>query len=174
MTEKKKHVGSSDITQVSDDFDIFEELEGDKNPEQIEGATQGAINTDQNYKMGAPVPEGPAIKDSLEEAMSEVRPPKHEKTAPVFQPVPQENAATVAQGLADELAVDVPVNLVAVIGKTTVNVAELSKFKTGDVVELGRSLGETVDIVANGRLIAKGELVDMDGKMGVRLIKMLR
>lgn len=79
----------------------------------------------------------------------------------------------IAKDISD-LSPDVPVNLVAVIGKVTINVAELVKLHIGSVVDLGRSPGETVDLVANGRLIAKGELVDIDGKLGVKIIKMVR
>lgn len=73
-----------------------------------------------------------------------------------------------------ELAPDVPVNLVAVIGKTRTNVGELLKIRIGKVIALGRAPGETVDLVANNRLIARGELVEMDGKLGVRILKMVR
>lgn len=95
---------------------------------------------------------------------------------------PEENPASIppkhaAQELADsliELAPDVPVNLVAVIGKTTTNVGDLLKYRIGRVIELGRPPGESVDVVANGRLIARGELVDIDGQLGVKILKMVK
>ena len=73
-----------------------------------------------------------------------------------------------------DLAPDVPVNLVAVIGKANINVGELMKTRVGNVLDLGRPPGETVDLVANGRLIARGELVEMDGQLGVRILKMVK
>ncbi|MFH1829438.1 MAG: FliM/FliN family flagellar motor switch protein [Pseudomonadota bacterium] len=73
-----------------------------------------------------------------------------------------------------ELAPEVPVNLVAVIGKTTTTVGDLMAAKIGQVIDLGRPPGETVDVVVNGRMIARGELVDMDGQLGVRILKMVR
>lgn len=94
---------------------------------------------------------------------------------------PEEGAGragtTPDRSLADEMAElspDVPVNLVAVVGKTVTSVGDLVKVRLGQVIDLGRAPGETVDLVANGRLIARGELVEMDGKLGVRILKMVR
>ncbi len=72
-----------------------------------------------------------------------------------------------------DMASDIPVNLVAVVGKTMINVSDMIQYKQGDIIDLKREPNEIVDIVANGRLLAKGELVEIDGRMGVRLIKML-
>ncbi len=72
------------------------------------------------------------------------------------------------------VAADVPVQVVAVLGKKSVSMRDLAKMRLGSVVELNRPLNEVVDLVAGNRLIAKGELVDVDGKMGVRIIKMVK
>lgn len=69
---------------------------------------------------------------------------------------------------------DVPIQLVAVLGKKTVTVKELVELKTGKVIDLNRPANEMVDLVAGGKLVAKGELVDIDGKLGVRIVKMVR
>lgn len=90
---------------------------------------------------------------------------------PELEPV--KAAASLADELMD-LSPDIPINLVAVIGKTTISIAELVKYRVGQTIDLKRAPGETVDLVANGRLIARGELVEMDGKMGVRILKMVR
>ena len=89
------------------------------------------------------------------------------------EPLTAPPQSDIANDISD-LSPDVPVNLVAVIGKVTINVGELVKLHLGSVIDLGRSPGESVDLVANGRLIAKGELVDIDGKLGVKIIKMGR
>lgn len=96
---------------------------------------------------------------------------------PVSSHEPMEPPRTVADEFADSLmslAPDLPVNLTAVIGKTSTTVADLLKVRVGQVMDLGRPPSETVDVVANGRLIARGELVDMDGSLGVRILKMVR
>ena len=73
-----------------------------------------------------------------------------------------------------EMASDVPVKLVAVIGKITVSIGDVMKYNIGSIVDLKRSPNEIVDVVANGKLIAKGELVEIDGKLGVKILKLLK
>lgn len=73
-----------------------------------------------------------------------------------------------------QMTADVPVQVVVVMGKKTISVRELADMKMGQVVDLSRPVNEMVDIIAGGKLIAKGELVDIDGKMGVRVVKMVR
>jgi type III secretion system YscQ/HrcQ family protein len=69
------------------------------------------------------------------------------------------------------MTADVPIQVVAVLGKKTTTVKEIVSLKKGQVIELNRFPNEAVDLVANGKLMAKGELVEIDGKLGVRIIK---
>lgn len=69
------------------------------------------------------------------------------------------------------LTADVPVQLVAVLGKKAISIKEILSLKKGQVLELNRFPNEAVDLVANGKVMAKGELVEIDGKLGVRIIK---
>ncbi len=71
------------------------------------------------------------------------------------------------------LAADVPVQVVAVLGKRSFNIQDLMSFHVGQVVDLYRPANETVDLVVGGKLIAKGELVSIDGKMGVKIVKLI-
>ncbi len=89
--------------------------------------------------------------------------PKAQKAAP--NPVLEETV---------HMSADVPVHLVAVIGRTTVSVKDIMNYQMGQIVDLGRPPGETVDLVASGKLFARGELVDIDGKLGVRIIKLVK
>jgi len=73
-----------------------------------------------------------------------------------------------------EMSKDIPVQLVAVIGKTTISLKDLMNYQMGQVIDLGRPPSETVDIVASGKLFARGELVDIDGKLGVRIVKLVK
>lgn len=75
---------------------------------------------------------------------------------------------------AAEISEDLPVKLVAVLGKKNVLLKDLLKMKIGQAIELDRAPNEFVDITANGKLIARGELVEIEGKLGVRIIKMLK
>lgn len=69
------------------------------------------------------------------------------------------------------LTADIPVQVVAVLGKRNVTVKEIVGMKMGQVLELNRLPNEAIDLVANGKLIAKGELVEIDGRLGVRVLK---
>jgi type III secretion system YscQ/HrcQ family protein len=71
------------------------------------------------------------------------------------------------------LAADVPVQVVAVLGKRSFSMQDLMKFHVGQVVDLYRPANETVDLVVGGKLIAKGELVSIDGKLGVKILKLI-
>ncbi|MBN1282673.1 MAG: FliM/FliN family flagellar motor switch protein [Proteobacteria bacterium] len=145
-----------DETQIND-LDVFEEWE---EGQEDEGTEPGA---DDVKEEGGE--EGDELPDfaGFEKMEAEPEGPAAE------EPLPEDFSESLAG-----LAPDVPVSLVAVIGKVTTNVGELMKLSLGQVVELGRPPGETVDVVAGGRLIARGELVDMDGKLGVRILKMVK
>lgn len=73
-----------------------------------------------------------------------------------------------------DLAPDIPVQVVAVMGRKSVTVKDLLALRMGQVVELDKVPGETVDLVANGKLIGKGELVEVDGKLGIRVLKLYK
>lgn len=76
--------------------------------------------------------------------------------------------------VAFEASPDVDVQLVAVMGKHKITLRDLLDLKMGSVVDLKRPPNEMVDLVANGKLIARGELVEIDGKLGVKILKMVR
>ncbi len=69
------------------------------------------------------------------------------------------------------LTSDIPVQIVAVLGKKNVTVKEIVSMKMGQVIELNRLPNEAIDLVANGKLVAKGELVEIEGRLGVRVLK---
>jgi len=67
---------------------------------------------------------------------------------------------------------DVPVKLVAVLGHKKVMLKDLLNMKVGQAIDLERAPNEFVDIEANGKVVARGELIEIDGKLGVRIIKL--
>ena len=64
---------------------------------------------------------------------------------------------------------DIPLTLEVVVGTTVIQIKELLNFGPGSVIELDRDTTEPVDIKVNGKLIAKGELVVVGEKFGVRI-----
>ena len=69
---------------------------------------------------------------------------------------------------------DVPVKVSAVLGKRKMSVGELMRLGDGAVIELDRKVGEPIDIYVNDRLIARGELVMVDGSLGVTMTEIVR
>lgn len=76
----------------------------------------------------------------------------------------------------DSLAavLDVPVRVQAVLGRARMQIAELVSMRPGYVVELDRRVGEAIDILVNNRLIARGEIVVIDGALGVTLTEIVK
>lgn len=94
-----------------------------------------------------------------------------------FQPTPE--ASTPPDGLersaADLAAVyDVPVHIQAVLGRANVEVASLLRLNRGSVIELDRKVGEPIDIYVNNRLVARGEVVVVDERLGVTMTEIIK
>jgi len=69
---------------------------------------------------------------------------------------------------------DIPVQLSAVLGKTTLPVSQLLRLGRGAVVELDRKVGEPIDILVNNRLVARGEVVILDDRLGVTMTEIIK
>jgi flagellar motor switch protein FliN/FliY len=69
---------------------------------------------------------------------------------------------------------DIPVQLSAVLGKTTMPVSQLLRLGRGAVVELDRKVGEAIDILVNNRLVARGEVVIVDDRLGVTMTEIIK
>ncbi len=67
---------------------------------------------------------------------------------------------------------DIPVVLAFEVGRTEVTVGDISRLGPGSILELGRGPAELVEIQANGRRIGRGELVEIDGAVGVRIVRL--
>ncbi len=69
---------------------------------------------------------------------------------------------------------DVPVAISAVLGKCGLSVAQLLKLGPGSVLELDRKVGEAIDIYVNNRLVARGEVVVIDERLGVTMTEIIK
>lgn len=67
---------------------------------------------------------------------------------------------------------DVPIEVSAVAGRTTLTVGALAALRPGDTVTLGRSPGGPVDLLAHGVAFARGRLVDLDGELAVEITEL--
>ena len=83
-----------------------------------------------------------------------------------------ENAARIAADL--EAVFDVPVQVSAVLGRSKMEVGDLLKLGPGTVLELDRRVGEAIDIYVNNRLVARGEVVLVEDKLGVTMTEIIK
>ena len=86
-------------------------------------------------------------------------------------------SAARAEKLDLELVMDVPVTMQVVLGSTTLSVANILKLGRGAVVKLDTKVGDPVDVVVNGRVIARGEIVVLDSedqRFGVTLTEVAK
>lgn len=69
---------------------------------------------------------------------------------------------------------NVPVQISAVLGRAVMPVSQLLKLGRGAVVELDRRVGESVDIYVNNRLVARGEVVIVDERLGITMTEIIK
>ena len=67
-----------------------------------------------------------------------------------------------------------PVQVSAVLGKATLQVSQLLRLGRGAVVELDRKVGEAIDIYINDRLVARGEVVVVEERLGVTMTEIIK
>ncbi|HEX3504045.1 MAG TPA: flagellar motor switch protein FliN [Xanthobacteraceae bacterium] len=73
-----------------------------------------------------------------------------------------------------EAVFDVPVQVSAVLGRAKMDIGELLKLGPGTVLELDRKVGEAIDIYVNNRLVARGEVVLVEEKLGVTMTEIIK
>ncbi len=85
-----------------------------------------------------------------------------------------EGAAATRAGASGELdfVLDVPLQVEVRIGETRMRVGEVLQLDKGSVIELDRMAGDPVDVLVNGRLIARGEVTTVGDRIAVRLLEL--
>ncbi|MFC6410881.1 flagellar motor switch protein FliN [Planobispora longispora] len=88
-------------------------------------------------------------------------------------PAPQAAASTPARKGGLEMLHGVEMSVTAELGRTRMTIRELLSLSPGAVVELDRAAGSPVDLLVNGRLIARGEVVVIDENFGIRITEIV-
>jgi flagellar motor switch protein FliN/FliY len=116
-------------------------------------ASPNADGSEDEFNLDSLIEEGEAGQDllSIEEAAE-----------------PMRNAKDL------EAVYDIPVQLSAVLGKASMQVSQLLKLGRGAVVELDRKVGEAIDIYVNNRLVARGEVVVVEERLGVTMTEIIK
>ena len=96
----------------------------------------------------------------------------------------ERSGPTVAEQLKDSIAVDarkdleavfeVPVQVSAVLGRANMPVHQLLKLGRGAVIELDRRIGEAIDIYVNNLLVARGEVVVVEDRLGITMTEIIK
>jgi flagellar motor switch protein FliN/FliY len=89
-------------------------------------------------------------------------------TAGADREMPPTNASEL------EAVYDIPIQVSAVLGKASMQVSQLLKLGRGAVVELDRKVGEAIDIYVNNRLVARGEVVVVENRLGVTMTEIIK
>lgn len=113
--------------------------------------------------------EDAAAEDS---AVIEAPDPESDQTAAAEEATPEAEFTRTAADL--EPVFDIPVNVSAVLGKTHLEVSQLMQLGPGTIVELDRKVGEAIDIFVNNRLVARGEVVVIDERLGVTMTEIIK
>jgi flagellar motor switch protein FliN len=103
---------------------------------------------------------------------SEPQPRIADDVAEMIEAIPEQGEPPVKELL--DLAPDMTVPLVVVMGRKSYTVKDLLALRIGQVMDLERAPTEPVDLVAAGKVVGKGELVEVDGKLGIRVLKLLK
>ena len=87
---------------------------------------------------------------------------------------PEESPADRAANDRLSAIYDIPVQLAAVLGKSSMPVNQLLRLGRGAVVELDRKVGEPIDIYVNNRLVARGEVLIVDDHLGITMTEIIK
>ncbi len=159
-------------TSITDDDDVFDvDAEGDVDSDtdvnipdlESESLEDELPDDDFDLELDPPPTKAPSPKPA--------KPAAKKAAAPSADP----GAATTNLGeKALGMTADIPIQLVAVLGKKSFTLQDLLQLELGQILDLGQPVSTMVDLVANGKLVAKGELVDIDGQLGVKIIRMVK
>lgn len=128
--------------------------------------------------MGASAPAPAPADDGMDALFSGGSPAPAPEPAP--EPVAhhpstagtQFHAADVPQGNI-EVLLDVPLEVVVELGRTEMQIKDVLNLAQGSVVELDRMAGEPINILVNGKLVARGEVVVIDENFGIRITNII-
>jgi flagellar motor switch protein FliN/FliY len=88
----------------------------------------------------------------------------------------EENPYAIGEAMANDVTAiyDIPVQISAVLGRSSMKVSQLLKLGRGAVVELDRKVGEAIDIYVNNRLVARGEVVVVEDRLGITMTEIVK
>lgn len=126
-------------------------------------------------RPAAPQPKSPSPKAPTPAEESSYTDKIQTPADPPSSPQPARSAVPMnAAGHGERIAQGIPVHLAAVLAKKSIPLREVVELSVGEVVDFKKLPEEPIDLVANGKLVAKAELVMIDGKIGARIVKLVK
>ena len=124
-------------------------------------------------QMGAEVQQQPMA--GMPQPMMYAMPPQDINIQPAqFQNfVPVQNLNGIAPENID-LIMDVPLEVTVELGRTSKSIKEILDFSPGTIIELDKLAGEPVDVLVNGKFVAKGEVVVIEESFGIRVTEIIK
>jgi flagellar motor switch protein FliN len=98
---------------------------------------------------------------------AEVVPREGTLTKPLFKPLSGQGGSGASNDI--DMILDIPIQLTVELGRTKISIKNLLQLSQGSVVELNAMAGDPLDILVNGTLVAQGEAVMVDDRLGIRL-----
>ena len=126
---------------------------------------------DSNLAMAGDIQE-----EHLDRAIEELRDALHDEDAPPLMPGLSAMPEMPANGTNTSLIMNIPVDVQIVLGSAEMPVSELMALRKGSTVALNRRIGEPVDVVVNGRKIARGEITVLESdpsRFGIKLTEIV-
>lgn len=135
-------------------------------PQQAAGQTQmgGQPMMGQSQMGGQPMPD--MSQAYAQQQPVNVQPAQFQAFAGDFNPITQKENI--------DLIMDVPLEVTVELGRTSKSIQEILDFTPGTIIELNRIAGEPIDVLVNGKFIAKGEVVVIEESFGIRITEIIK
>jgi flagellar motor switch protein FliN len=95
----------------------------------------------------------------------------HKKSTKVPDAINTESNESLSSHL--HFILDIPLRVSVELGRSRMFIQDLLKINTGSVVELNKQVGEPFDVLVNDKLVARGEVVVVNGRFGVRIVDII-
>ena len=146
------------------------EEDGTENEDQTENAENGEVEADTNseaQESEATESEAGETEDSADETTIGDVLDEEDNWSNLRDP-------SADDGKDLEAVYDIPVRVSTVLGKSSMQVNDILRLTRGAVVELDRKVGESVDIYVNDRLVARGEIVVVENRLGITMTEIVK
>ena len=92
---------------------------------------------------------------------------------PKYAPTPLTKGFPIMSADGNPASSDLPITLTVELGRLSLTLSKLADLKPGDILGLMRNASEPVDLTSGDRLVARGELVQIDQELGIRILQVL-